>query len=71
MKVDEGHATRPACSKIMSLNRPFRLFRTNLHFYPPEYQKLWLDYEDASKQPHFSGQAACFATTAVCWRMNI
>src|SRR5260370_23729843 len=34
------------------------LIDTHLHFYPPEYQKLWLDYEDARKQPHFSGQVA-------------
>src|SRR5246500_1345049 len=34
------------------------LIDTHLHFYPPEYQKLWLDYEDAHKQPHFPGQVA-------------
>jgi hypothetical protein len=34
------------------------LIDTHLHFYPPEYQKLWLDYEDARKQPHFAGQVA-------------
>src|SRR5580698_483053 len=34
------------------------LIDTHLHFYPPEYQKLWLDYEDARKQPHFPGQVA-------------
>ena len=26
------------------------LIDTHLHFYPPEYQKLWLDYEDARKE---------------------
>ncbi len=31
---------------------------THLHFFPPEYQKLWLDYEDARKQPHFPSQVA-------------
>lgn len=35
-----------------------RLIDTHLHFYPPEYQKLWLGYEDARKQPHFPGQVA-------------
>ena len=34
------------------------LIDTHLHFYPPEYQRLWLDYEDARKQPHFTGQVA-------------
>src|SRR5665213_1500963 len=34
------------------------LIDTHLHFYPPEYQKRWLDYEDAHKQPHFPGQVA-------------
>src|ERR1700743_2540817 len=34
------------------------LIDTHLHFYPPEYQKLWLGYEDAHKQPHFPGQVA-------------
>src|SRR5665213_701416 len=34
------------------------LIDTHIHFYPPEYQKLWLNYEDAHKQPHFPGQVA-------------
>ena len=34
------------------------LIDTHQHFYPPEYQKLWLDYETARKQPHFPGQVA-------------
>jgi predicted TIM-barrel fold metal-dependent hydrolase len=34
------------------------LIDTHIHFYPPEYQKLWLAYEDARKQPHFPGQVA-------------
>jgi predicted TIM-barrel fold metal-dependent hydrolase len=34
------------------------LIDTHIHFYPPEYQKLWLGYEDARKQPHFPGQVA-------------
>ena len=32
------------------------LIDTHHHFYPPEYQKLWVDWEDARKLPHFSGQ---------------
>src|ERR1700743_342914 len=34
------------------------LIDTHIHFYPAEYQKLWLGYEDAHKQPHFPGQVA-------------
>jgi predicted TIM-barrel fold metal-dependent hydrolase len=34
------------------------LIDTHLHFYPPEYQKLWLGYEDARKLPHFPSQVA-------------
>ena len=34
------------------------LIDTHFHFYPPEYQKLWLDYEDAHKMRHFTGQLA-------------
>src|SRR6201992_3665422 len=41
-----------------ALAAPATLIDTHHHFYPPEYQKLWLDYEDAHKQPHFPGQVA-------------
>jgi 6-methylsalicylate decarboxylase len=34
------------------------LIDTHYHFYPPEYQKLWLDWEDQHKVPHFPGQVA-------------
>jgi 6-methylsalicylate decarboxylase len=34
------------------------LIDTHHHFYPPEYQKLWLDWEDQRKIPHFAGQVA-------------
>lgn len=37
---------------------PPKLIDTHHHFYPPEYQKLWLDWEVARKLPHFSGQVA-------------
>jgi predicted TIM-barrel fold metal-dependent hydrolase len=35
-----------------------QLIDTHFHFYPPEYQKRWLDWEDAHKAPHFPGQVA-------------
>jgi predicted TIM-barrel fold metal-dependent hydrolase len=28
------------------------------HFYPPEYQKAWLDWEDQRKLPHYPSQVA-------------
>jgi predicted TIM-barrel fold metal-dependent hydrolase len=34
------------------------LIDTHHPIYPPEYQKLWLDWEAARKQPHFPGQVA-------------
>ncbi len=34
------------------------LIDTHYHFFPPEYQKLWLDWEDKHKLPHFPGQVA-------------
>ncbi len=35
-----------------------RLIDTHHHFYPPAYQKAWLDWEDARKLPHFPTQVA-------------
>ena len=29
---------------------------THHHYYPPEYQKAWLDYEDKRSIPHFASQ---------------
>jgi 6-methylsalicylate decarboxylase len=29
---------------------------THYHFYPPAYQKAWLDWEDGRKIPHFANQ---------------
>ena len=34
------------------------LIDIHYHFYPPEYQKLWLDWEEKRKLPHFAGQVA-------------
>jgi 6-methylsalicylate decarboxylase len=33
-----------------------RVIDTHHHFYPPAYQKAWLDWEDARKLPHFPTQ---------------
>src|SRR5579871_150571 len=41
------------------------LIDTHHHFYPPEYQKLWLAYEDARKIPHFPGQVAWSRAKAI------
>jgi predicted TIM-barrel fold metal-dependent hydrolase len=35
-----------------------RLIDTHHHFYPPEYQKAWLDFEDNRHIPHFPTQAS-------------
>ena len=34
------------------------LIDTHYHFYPPDYQKAWLDWEDKRKIPHFPTQVA-------------
>ena len=34
------------------------LIDTHHHFYPPEYQKAWLDWEESRKVPHFATQVA-------------
>jgi 6-methylsalicylate decarboxylase len=33
-----------------------KVIDTHHHFYPPAYQKAWMDWEDARKIPHFSTQ---------------
>src|SRR5215471_11671489 len=33
-----------------------KVIDTHHHFYPPAYQKAWLDWEDARKIPHFASQ---------------
>ena len=43
----------PGCTTIAA--RP-DLIDTHHHFYPPEYQKAWLDWEDQRKIPHFPQQ---------------
>jgi predicted TIM-barrel fold metal-dependent hydrolase len=42
-----------------------KLIDTHHHFYPPQYQKLWLDWEDARKIPHFAGQVAWSKSKAI------
>src|SRR5262249_31041228 len=41
------------------------LIDTHHPFYPPEYQKLWLDWEVARKIPHFPGQLAWSKAKAI------
>ena len=38
---------------------------THHHFYPPEYQKSWMDWEDARKLPHFPTQVSWSVSGAV------
>jgi predicted TIM-barrel fold metal-dependent hydrolase len=35
-----------------------KVIDTHHHFYPPAYQKAWMDWEDARKIPHFKTQVA-------------
>ncbi|MDB5899060.1 MAG: hypothetical protein JWP41_2662 [Ramlibacter sp.] len=41
------------------------LIDTHHHFYPPEYQKAWLDWEDERKIPHFPQQVGWSVQTAL------
>src|SRR4051794_30508306 len=38
---------------------------THHHFYPPEYQKAWLDWEDKRSIPHFSQQVGWSTAKAI------
>ena len=42
-----------------------RLIDTHHHFFPPAYQKAWLDWEDQRKIPHFPQQVAWTREKAV------
>jgi 6-methylsalicylate decarboxylase len=48
-----GQGTRPT------------LIDTHHHFFPPEYQKAWLDWEDARQLPHFANQVNWSVTKAI------
>jgi predicted TIM-barrel fold metal-dependent hydrolase len=42
-----------------------KVIDTHHHFYPPDYQKAWLDWEDARKIPHFVNQVGWTREKAV------
>jgi len=42
-----------------------RVIDTHHHFYPPAYQKAWMDWEDTRKIPHFPTQVAWSVDKAV------
>jgi len=52
-------SVRPAAA------RERMLIDTHHHFYLPEYQKLWLDWEDQRTIPHFAGQVAWSKAKAI------
>ncbi|WP_291691672.1 amidohydrolase family protein [Bradyrhizobium sp.] len=41
------------------------LIDTHHHFYPPQYQKIWLDWEDQRGLRHFAGQVAWSKAKAI------
>jgi 6-methylsalicylate decarboxylase len=45
----------PNC-RVHAQGAPHKVIDTHHHFYPPAYQKAWLDWEDAHKVPHFANQ---------------
>ncbi len=49
-------AALPACSSMDAATATPMLIDTHHHFYPPAYQKAWLDWEVERKIPHFTQQ---------------
>ena len=47
-----------ALPKFAEAQHKADLIDTHHHFYPPEYQKAWLGWEEARKLPHFPTQVA-------------
>jgi hypothetical protein len=41
------------------------LIDTHHHFFPPAYQKAWLEWEDARRAPHFPSQVAWSKSKAI------
>jgi predicted TIM-barrel fold metal-dependent hydrolase len=46
----------PSCTGMDTMSGAPRLIDTHHHFYPPDYQKAWLAWEDERKIPHFTQQ---------------
>jgi 6-methylsalicylate decarboxylase len=42
-----------------------KVIDTHFHFYPPAYQKAWMDWENARKLPHFATQVAWTPAKAI------
>ncbi len=52
-------------SLVLGQSESRKLIDTHHHFYPPAYQKAWLDWEDQRKIPHFPQQVAWTREKAV------
>ena len=50
---------------VLAQGESRKLIDTHHHFYPPAYQKAWLDWEDQRKIPHFAQQVAWTREKAV------
>src|SRR3982751_933743 len=50
-------ALLPGCGAMPGAE-PRRIIDTHHHFYAPEYQKAWLDWEAKRNIPHFPSQVA-------------
>lgn len=51
-----GAATMLPVPIVLGQGADARLIDTHHHYYPPEYQKAWLEWEDKRKIPHFATQ---------------
>jgi predicted TIM-barrel fold metal-dependent hydrolase len=52
-------------AEVRGQNTKSRVIDTHYHFYPPAYQKAWLDWEDGRKIPHFANQLRWMPERAV------
>lgn len=51
-------ALLPGNDRLAQAAAPSKLIDTHHHFYPPAYQKAWLDWENQRKLPHLGVQTA-------------
>ncbi len=51
-------ATLTGCAAPAASTAGAPVIDTHHHYYPPAYQKAWLDYEDKRSIPHFASQVA-------------
>ncbi|WP_225708118.1 hypothetical protein [Bradyrhizobium cenepequi] len=57
--------TTALSAKLSAAAPTATLIDTHHHFFPPAYQRAWLEWEDARKVPHFLSQVAWSKSKAI------